>query len=44
MMRLVLSEVKRLVENVEITTAQASAGHQRLSQSTIPTGNWELRG
>jgi len=34
MMRLVFSDVNADVENPEITTAQASAGHQRLSQVT----------
>jgi hypothetical protein len=34
MIRPVLSDVKAEVEKTEITTAHASAGHQRLSKDT----------
>jgi hypothetical protein len=34
-MRLVFSEVNAPVENVEINTAQISAGHHRLSQRIL---------
>ena len=35
MTRPVFSELKKLVESVEMTTAQTIAGHQRVNQCTL---------